>query len=579
MNDNAKNGAVTLIDMLEKQGVECVFGYSGAANLSIFDALYSSKIKLVVARHEQGASHMADGYARATGKPGVLLVTSGPGATNAITGVMTAMMDSVPMIVLTGQTPTHLIGLDAFQEADIFGMTMPVVKHNYLVKRVQDIPRIIREAFLIATTGRPGPVLIDLPKDVTSAPFQGTLDAPMEIPGFALPALPDEESIQSLVALLNQSKKPLLLVGHGALLSGASKEVRALAERLQAPVTNTLLGKGCFSETHDLSLGMLGMYGTAYANKALLECDLIMSIGSRWDDRINGNPKNFCPKAKKLHIDIDAAEIGKIVVPDAFAVGDAKLVLQELLKYVEPLDTKEWLEEIRQLKKDYPLSYQKTTGNQPVGTASLRAQQVIDTLYQLTEGKAIVTTDVGQHQMWAAQFFKTDEPDTWLSSGGAGTMGFGFPAAIGAQLGKPDQLVIAIVGDGGFQMTLAELSTAFNQKLPLKILVIDNKYLGMIRQWQELFLEGRYSGSDLEGNPDFCLLAQAYGVKAFKISREEDLQSTLIEALAYNQGPCLIHAEVVKDDNLFPMIPAGQSAEHMILELPSYQMPMPEGSS
>ncbi|MDJ1467312.1 biosynthetic-type acetolactate synthase large subunit [Xanthocytophaga flava] len=577
--ENAKNGAWVLIETLEQLGVEYIFGYSGGAALPLFDALYHSSIKLILTRHEQGATHMADGYARVTGKPGVVLVTSGPGATNTITGMMTAQMDSVPMIVLTGQTITSLLGLDAFQEADIFGMTMSVVKHNYLIKNTADISRITREAFHIATSGRPGPVLIDLPKDVTSAPFNGSLTDQIDLPAFQLPARPNPESVQSLADLINLSRKPILLVGHGALLSGAATEVRALAELIQAPVTNTLLGKGGFPETHPLSLGMLGMYGTVYANKALLECDLILSIGCRWDDRINGNPKKFCPQAKKLHIDIDPAEIGKIVVPDAYAIGDAKQVLQELLPLVHPLDTQEWVEQVQELKRLYPLQYRPFNGNIPEGLASLRAQHVIDVLYQLTNGNAIVTTDVGQHQMWAAQYFKTDQPDTWLSSGGAGTMGFGFPAAIGAQLARPDQQVIAIVGDGGFQMTLCELSTAALHKLPLKILVIDNKYLGMVRQWQEFFLDGRYSGTDLEGNPDFCMLAQAYGVKAFRITKEEELEQTLAEALAYQSGPCLIHAEVVKEDNVFPMIPAGQSIHEMITESPTVPLQMPEGST
>jgi acetolactate synthase-1/2/3 large subunit len=577
--EKTKNGAQVLIETLEQLGVEYIFGYSGGAALPLFDALYDSAIKLILTRHEQGATHMADGYARATGKPGVVLVTSGPGATNTITGMMTAFMDSVPMIVLTGQTITGLLGLDAFQEADIFGMTMPVVKHNYLVKNTLDIPRITREAFHIATCGRPGPVLIDLPKDVTSAPFKGSFTNELDLPAFQIPDKVDPESLQALAGMLNGSRKPILLVGHGALISGASPEVKALAEKLRAPVTNTLLGKGAFPETHPLSLGMLGMYGTVYANKALLECDLILSIGCRWDDRINGNPKKFCPQAKKLHIDIDPAEIGKIIVPDAYAIGDAKKVLQELLPLVHPLNTGEWLKKIQELKERYPLRYQTFNGHVPEGSAALRAQHVIDVLYGLTQGNAIVTTDVGQHQMWAAQYFKTDQPHTWLSSGGAGTMGFGFPAAIGAQLGKPDQRVIAIVGDGGFQMTLCELATAALHKLPIKILLIDNKYLGMVRQWQEFFLNKRYSGTDMEGNPDFCRLAEAYGVKAFRITKEEDLEQTLAAALAYQSGPCLIHAQVVKEDNVFPMIPAGQSVHEMIIQFPTFPLQMPEGST
>jgi acetolactate synthase-1/2/3 large subunit len=565
------NGAAALVKCLESMGVEYVFGYIGGAVIPVFDALYDSSIKLIITRHEQGATHMADGYARVTGKPGVVLVTSGPGATNAVTGMLTAQMDSVPMIVLTGQTITPLLGMDAFQEADTFGLSLPVVKHNYLVRNTADIPRIIREAFIISTTGRPGPVLVDLPKDITSAPFTGDFEAKPYTPGYVSHIPVDKESVEKLAEYLNASQKPLLLVGHGAMIAGASKEVMELAIKMNAAVTNTLLGKGCFPETHELSLGMLGMHGTAYANKAVLECDLIISIGSRWDDRINGNPKKFAPQAKKLHIDIDPAEIGKIVVPDAYAIGDAKEVLQALLPLIQPKDGKQWISRTNELKKNFPLRYDNSN--------PLRAQYVIEEMYRLSEGKGIVTTDVGQHQMWAAQFYLSDKADTWLSSGGAGTMGFGFPAALGAQLGKPNDLVIAIVGDGGFQMTLAELSTAAIHKLPVKILVIDNKYLGMVRQWQELFLDSRYSGIDLEGNPDFIKLGEAYGVKGFHVDKAENLESVLKAALAYNDGPCVIHAEVVKEDNVYPMVPAGQSLDNMILEPPTVKMEMPEGST
>ena len=564
------NGAEALVKCLENYGVEYIFGLSGGAAIPIFDALVNSKIKLILVRHEQGATHMADGYARATGKPGVVLVTSGPGATNTVTGILTAHMDSVPMIVLTGQTISPMLGKDAFQEADIAGISMPIVKHSYLVKNTGDIPRIIKEAFYITNTGRPGPVLIDLPKDVTSGPFKGPLNPKMDIPGYKVPGKGRRSDIIKMAKMFKGSRKPLLLIGHGAVIAKAEDAVRALARKLNAPVTNTLLGKGVFPETDPLSLGMLGMHGTAYANKALISCELICSIGSRWDDRINGNNAEFCIGAKKLHIDVDQAEMGKIVQPDASVVGDARLVVEELLKHVEPLDTKEWLKEIKYYRKEFPLKYSNDKG--------LTAQKVIDELYQLTKGKAILTTDVGQHQMWAAQFCLAEHGQKWISSGGAGTMGFGFPAAVGAQFGKPNDLVVAIVGDGGFQMTLYELSTVFVNKLPVKVLIIDNKYLGMVRQWQELFFENRLSGVDLEGNPDFVKLAESYGIKGVHIGKVGEVRQKLKEALNH-KGPVVIHAEVIKEGNVFPMVPAGKSAHHLILEPPTVQMEKPTGST
>lgn len=563
-------GAEALVRCLEHYGVEYIFGLSGGAAIPIYDALVGSTIKLILVRHEQGATHMADGYARATGKPGVVLVTSGPGATNTVTGIMTAHMDSVPMIVITGQTITSMLGKDAFQESDIVGISMPVVKHSYLVKNTNDIPRIIKEAFYITRSGRPGPVLIDLPKDISSGPCSAPLNPKIDLPGYTVPGKGNQQDILKMAKMFKGSRKPLLLVGHGAIISGASKAVRELAFKLKAAVTNTLLGKGAFPETHPLSMGMLGMHGTAYANKALTGCDLICSIGCRWDDRINGNNEEFCIGAKKLHIDIDPAEIGKIVQPDASVVGDARLVLEELIKHVEPLDTSEWLKELEYYKKEFPLKIPQT--------GKLTAQHVISELYRATNGKAVVTTDVGQHQMWSAQFYLSDHPDHWISSGGAGTMGFGFPAAIGAQFGKPRNLVVAIVGDGGFQMTLCELATAAIHKLPVKVVLIDNKYLGMVRQWQELFFENRLSGVDLKGNPDFVKLAEAYGIKGVHIDKAKDAHKKLREALDHN-GPVLIHAEVVKEDNVFPMVPAGKSAYHMIIEPPTTKLEKPTGST
>jgi len=565
-------GAEALIRCLEDQGVEYIFGYPGGSVIPIFDALVNSKIQLILVRHEQGAAHMADGYARATGKPGVVCVTSGPAATNAVTGIMTAMMDSVPMIVLTGQTITPMLGKDAFQETDTFGITMPVVKHSYLVKKTNDLPRIVREAFHITQTGRRGPVVIDLPKDVTAGTFSGKTLAPkMDLPGYKATAPVKKSAVKAFAKFFRNSKKPLLLVGHGAIIARASDQVKALAEKLQAPVVTSLLGKGAFPETHPLSLGMVGMHGTAYANKSLIECDLICSIGSRWDDRINTNNTEFCMGAKKLHIDIDPAEIGKIVKPDASIIGDAKDALTQLLNEIPgPLDTKDWLAELEFYKQEYPLHYSNDEG--------LTAQYIIDLVYQLTKGRAIVVTDVGQHQMWAAQFYKTDHPEHWLSSGGAGTMGYGFPAALGAQIGRPKDQVIAFVGDGGFQMTSFELATAAINKLPVKTIVLDNKYLGMVRQWQELFFDNRLSGVDLEGNPDFVRLAEAYNVKGFHIDRVDHALEILKEALAY-KGPAVIHAEILKQANVFPMIPAGKSAYHMIIEPPTTKLEKPTGST
>ena len=555
------NGSQIIVEALRRHGVDYLFGYPGGACMPIFDALVDApEIKIVLVRHEQGGTHMADGYARATGKPGVVLVTSGPGATNTVTGLLTAQMDSVPMVVLTGQTITPNLGKDAFQEADVFGVTMPVVKHSYLVREVNDLPRVMNEAFHLATSGRPGPVLVDLPKDVVSAECEADFTDEFHLPGYAPPARGLTEDLEKAAELISFSKKPLLYVGAGAVIAQASKQVIGLAEKLQAPVTTTLLGKGAFPETHPLSVGMLGMHGTAYANKTVVDCDLIMAIGARWDDRITGKVSEFCRDATKIHIDVDPAEFGKIIDPDVSIAGDAKLVLEDLIPLVSKLDSQPWLKQIEKWKKKYPLKFPKRGG--------LRAQQVLKELDRLTDSKAIISTDVGQHQMWTAQFCKTNEERKWLSSGGAGTMGYGLPSAIGAQLGCPDELVVAVVGDGGFQMTMPELATAAIHKLPIKILIINNRYLGMVRQWQQLFFDNRESGVDMMGNPDFVKIGEAYGIKGFHLRRTGDITKVLQKALDYNEGPCIIEAEVVKSDNVFPMIPAGAAVAEMIIDEP-----------
>ena len=568
------NGAQIVVEVLKKQGVEYIFGYPGGACMPIFDALVDApELKIILVRHEQGATHMADGYAKSTGKTGVVLVTSGPGATNTVTGILTAHMDSVPLVILTGQTITPNLGKDAFQEADVFGVTMPVVKHSYLVRDVRDLSRIVKEAFHLASTGRPGPVLVDLPKDVVSVEWDENFSSELDLPGYKVQTSGSTESIKYVSELLSKSKRPLLYVGAGAVISGAAKQLKKLAEILQAPVTTTLLGKGAFSEMHPLSVGMLGMHGTAFANKAVVECDLIMAIGARWDDRITGKVSEFCPNATKIHIDIDPAEFGKIIQPEISVNGDAAKVLEELIPLVKKLDTKEWLSKISEWKKKYPLKYPKRGG--------LRAQHVLAELDRLTGSKAIISTDVGQHQMWAAQFCKSIRERQWLSSGGAGTMGYGFPASIGAQLGNPEDLVVAVVGDGGFQMTMSELATAAIHKLPIKILIINNRYLGMVRQWQQLFFDNRESGVDMEGNPDFVKVGEAFGVKGFHLRRAGDVTKVLKKALAYNDGPCIVEAEVVKADNVFPMIPAGAAVSDMLIDEPpkTKKLKKPVGST
>lgn len=565
------DGAQALIKTLELLDVEYIFGYSGGAVIPIFDAVITThtKIKLISTRHEQGALHMADGYARATGKPGVALVTSGPGAGNAITGLMTAHMDSVPLVLISGQQITSMLGLDAFQETDVINLSMPVVKHSYQILDADMIPHTLHQAFSVATSGRPGPVVIDIPKDVSAATCTASI-YDMSAETRKTSPMPHLE-LEAISDAINEADRPLLLVGQGVLLSGAEEALRTFAVRHGIPVTTTLLGKGAFDETHDLSLGMLGMHGTAYANFAIQETDCLINIGSRFDDRIVGDASRFAEKATICHIDIDATEINKMIGTDHAAVADASYALKELLRLIRQKPRPRWESRIQELKTTYPLKYTED--------GTLTQQHILQTLQDITGGEAVVVTDVGQHQMWAAQFYRTKHARNWLTSGGAGTMGFGMPAAIGAQLGRPDDMVISISGDGGFQMTEYELATASVHKLPIKMIVLDNKYLGMVRQWQEIFYENRESGVALEGNPDFCKLAGAYGITAFHITNPSHASDILRQALDYKEGPVLVWCEVARSDNVYPMIPAGRSYDHMLLEAPGYQLAKPKGST
>ena len=565
-------GGEKLVQCLEREGVKYVFGLSGGAAMPIFDALVDSPIQLILVRHEQGATHMADGYARSTGRPGVVLVTSGPGATNTVTGLLTALMDSSPVIVISGQQILPVLGKDAFQEADVTGITYPVVKHSYLVKSANDLPRIVREAFHVATTGRPGPVLIDLPKDIGQGPCPAPFTDQVDLPGYQVAVRGDPQRIAEAARLLREARRPLLYVGHGAVISDAGKAITALAEKLRAPLVTTLLGKGAVDETHPLHLGMMGMHGTAYANKAVVGCDLIMSIGGRWDDRITGRVSDFCRDAVKIHVDIDAAEFNKIIRPDVAIHGDARLVIEELIPLVEMADTAEWLKQCNRWRRMYPLKYPEA------GRAARAARAAIASTRSRRATRSSpptwASTRCGRRSSAARA-----ATGTGSRAAAPGTMGFGWPAAIGAQFGNPGKKVWAIVGDGGFQMTCSELATAQIHKLPVKCLIINNNFLGMIRQWQEMFYDNRLSGADLEGNPDFVKLAQAYGVKAWRIRRPADVDRILAQAHAYDAGPCVVVAEVVKEDNVFPMIPAGAALSEMLIEKPKRRLEKPTGST
>jgi acetolactate synthase-1/2/3 large subunit len=556
---NKMSGAQIMLECLRQEGVKHIFGYPGGAVLPIYDALYGYKdIEHILVRHEQGASHMADGYARSTGEVGVCLATSGPGATNLVTGIATAYMDSIPMVAITGQVRTTVIGKDAFQEADITGITMPITKHSFLVKNGEDLPRAIAEAFHIARSGRPGPVLIDIPLDVSLNKVDwdpATYPKKVEIPSYKPTTRGHEMQVRKAAQLIAEAKRPVLYVGGGAIASGAHAEVNELAERCNILTTTTLLGKGAFNETHRLSLGMLGMHGTAYANHAVNNCDLLIAVGARFDDRVTGKVDQFATGARVIHIDIDPAEIGKVRVPDVPIVGDVRTVLRELLKFVEPRPWTEWNDQNMEWKRLFPLIY-PTDGN-------LYAEYVIEMIGEATNWDCIMTTDVGQHQMWAAQYFKCRRPRQWVTSGGLGTMGYGLPAAVGAQFANPDKRVFCLSGDGSFQMMAQELMTATVYGLPIITAIINNKSLGMVRQWQEMFYQERYSHVDLQASPDFVKLAEAYGCIGLRISKPEEVRDALEEALRSTKRPVVIDCVIPTYENVYPMIPSGQTVDDM----------------
>lgn len=552
------NGALMLIEALKREKVEVIFGYPGGAVLPIYDKIYNSGLFHVLPRHEQGAIHAAEGYARVSGKPGVVIATSGPGATNLVTGIADAMIDSLPLVVFTGQVATSVIGSDAFQEADVLGITMPITKHSYQVRNPEELPGVIKEAFHIATTGRPGPVLIDIPKDV--AGIEGTFeyDQPIDLPGYQPKVEPNYLQIRKLVEAVSRAKKPVILAGAGVLHGKASEELRQYVEQQQIPVAHTLLGLGGFPAKHPLFLGMAGMHGTYAANMALHQCDLLISIGARFDDRVTGNLNHFAKHAKVAHIDIDPAEIGKNIHTHIPVVGDSKLVLEELIKQDgKQADADEWKNQLDQWKEEYPLWYVE---NEAEG---FKPQKLIEYIHQFTKGEAIVATDVGQHQMWAAQFYPFENADKWVTSGGLGTMGFGLPAAIGAQLADQEATVVAILGDGGFQMTLQELAVIRELNLPVKVIVLNNHCLGMVRQWQEIFYEERYSHSKFSEQPDFIKLSEAYGIKGIRISSDEEAKEKLEEALT-SREPVFIDVNVARDEKVFPMVAPGKGLHEMV---------------
>ena len=562
-NEKMIKGARILLECLSRLGINEIFGYPGGAVIPIYDELYSFKgIKHYFARHEQGAVHEADGYARSTGKVGACLATSGPGATNLVTGIMTAHMDSIPLLVITGQVSSSLLGKDAFQESDIVGITVPITKNNYLVQDVKDLPRILKEAYYIASTGRPGPVLVDIPRDIQLQEipydeFNKIYENHFSLEGYNPVYEGHKGQIKTAIKMIKDSKKPLIIAGAGILKAHAYEELKEFVEKTNIPVAMTLLGLGSFPGNHELALGMIGMHGTTYANYAANEADLIIAAGMRFDDRVTGNPQKFVPNAKIIHIDIDPAEIGKNKLIDVPIVGDLKNVLTDLNEKAPKASHDEWLKQIKKWKKEYSLTYRKTEDD------ILIPQEILSEIDKITKGNVIVATDVGQHQMWAAQFLTFNNPYSILTSGGAGTMGFGLPAAIGAQVANPNKKVLAVVGDGGFQMTFQELMLIKEYNLPVKIFIINNSYLGMVRQWQELFHEKRYSSVDLSYNPDFIKIGEAYGIKSIQLKNKKDLKKNLKKILESDEA-VLVECIVEKEENVYPMIPAGKDVSCIV---------------
>nr|WP_302598245.1 biosynthetic-type acetolactate synthase large subunit [uncultured Cellulosilyticum sp.] len=551
------NGSQILIECLVEQGVDTVFGYPGGQALNIYDALYknSDRITHILTSHEQGASHAADGYARATGKVGVCIATSGPGATNLVTGIATAYMDSIPMVAITGQVPNSLIGKDSFQEVDITGITMCITKHNFIVKDVKDLAKTIREAFYIAKSGRPGPVLVDIPKDVTAAMYEYEHEVPVSVPRQTDTI--SQSDIQVVADLIKVAEKPFIYAGGGIVSADANKELRNFAEKIDAPVATSLMGLGAFPETHPLSTGMVGMHGSKASNLGVTNCDLLIALGARFSDRVISDVSKFAPNATIVHIDVDAAEIGKNVPTQASIVGDVKEILNMLLPLVPRKENKEWLVQIERWKEEFPYTYQDGD--------NLRPQFIMNNIYDQTDGRAIITTEVGQHQMWAAQFFKYTMPRTFISSGGLGTMGYGTGASIGAQIGRPDVPVVHIAGDGSFRMNCNELATISHYDVPVIIIVMNNTTLGMVRQWQTAFYEKRYSQTTLDRGPDFTLLAEAFGVKGYTVRTQEDFIEAFSEALAAHK-PAVLNCFIDMDEKVLPMVAPGAAIDNLILE-------------